>query len=348
MQNLELSNHIKQIGNFIVKKNNCDYITIDLLNKVYNQDSKVFDDLFKINGYDVFLKNSVRKVFDILVSNLPNCYKKVLLYENLEYDFNNELTSYLLSLYATGSNKVYSDFPMLFYALMQKLKIYPFIHYGEDEVRKLMYKNFDFVTEDERTKILDRFLLNSEKYNKYIDSNGNKKNIDINDNDCLFVLSEYDEYDELLNKYGKDKTNHIMWLSRYYGDGFGGDFLIYNEFYNNEKVIEEKSGRNDFCVLTRNEYKTLKNTRNVDNSEYFIRKRNYFEIPGLNICCTCYSYNYDKEKDLLFLDNKREYYELLPENENVFFRKDNQNGKNKIIYLVNERGKELSRSREIR
>lgn len=352
MQKLILSDRILQINSTILQKNNYNRITHELLNDMYSQDNKVFDNLFRDNDYPLFLENSIRKVFDILVSDLPYCYKRVLLYDGLELDFNQELTSYILSLYATGSNKAYSDFSTLFYVLIQKLRIYPFYHYSEQEVRRLMRKYFDFEQNDDRTIIVNKKVLNEEKYNQFFTMLESGNDIDgivyKQNSDLLFAYSEYELYLDLLNKYQNDPTNHILWLSRDYGDGFGCDFLVYNNYIKKEKMIELKSGYNYYVSLTRNEYRTLKNTRMMDNSDYLIRKIRYFPVPW-ELVKSCENFKYDKEKDILFSDpiiypkkgeefviRNKEYYELFP-TFGTYFKNVKDEDADKVIYLVKER-----------
>lgn len=302
MQKLQISDKMWQIQNVILCRNGYKKISYDLLNKMSENDMYVFDKLFLNNNYADFLHDSIKELLDTLYKDYPHTYKKVQLYDKLEYELSDSISSYILSLYATGGNKAYEDFTDLFIALIRKLRIHEYKYIPEQVMKQRLYDCFDIINKNNRVYIEKKELMNESNYEAFFSGDYTRATLP-KDRIKLFVEAEKEAYDELLNF---PNSSEILWLSRDYADGYGCDLLKYDREKNQEMLVEVKGCNTGMFYLTDREYNTILNTVRFNNSYYYIYQ--YF----VNFT-TDFSpkYKYIKNKGIFQCsDNSLEYYIL--------------------------------------
>ena len=110
--------------------------------------------------------------------------------------------------------------------------------------------------------------------------------------------------------------NHIKWVSRYYGDGYGFDILSYDYSQNKEKLIEVKSGLSENFVLTENELNVMLKCH-LNNADYYIYKY-YYDTNDKLIHKKILKYEPRQDKLYYNLNNFYEYTKYEYENQYGF------------------------------
>lgn len=277
--------------------------------------------LFKEYNVIELLYNDICEFINIMNSNDYNIYsslRKIHLHESDLVKVYSQY-SYLFGLFF-DNKECYRNFSVFFKECVDYFKIDKYFNLPLDEVRKILNRYVDISMEYNISKnrfydlLMNKSTLNTDKYNNYLNSLSSKKTVNPNDSDEFFVYSENDAYLKECNTALKfsdiDPNRFVNWVSRYHGDGYGYDILSYDFLNNKEKLIEVKSGLYEIIYLSRVEYKTMLDTQNKPNSDYYIY-RYYYDLSYLKIRFNCLKY--DKINNVFVDVNTNEIFIISPQ-----------------------------------
>lgn len=239
-------------------------------------------------------------------------------------DFNE--FGYPLSIYL-GNLDAYRVFPLFFMecARFYGNEKYSNLPYEELEIKILkcldLKKYFDVETKKELTEVVTKPI---QKYVNYSDYESDEVNI--SSRNSFFIVAERETYDIEYNNfkvldynlsqarcglinYDDSKVNdHVIWVSKCHGDGYGFDVLSYDLKENREKLIEVKTGSSGILELSKNEYKMALKTCEMPYCDYYINWYNYDRIDDVIKIC---SLMFDKTRKI-FIDQEGTEYALMP------------------------------------
>lgn len=277
--------------------------------------------LFKEYNVIELLYNDICEFINIMNSSDYNIYsslRKIHLHESDLVKVYSQF-SYIFGLFF-DNKECYGNFSVFFKECLNYFKIEKCSNLSLDEIRKLLNGYVDISLEYNVNKnrfydlIINKYTLNTDKYNKYLKILASKKSVNHNDSDEFFVYSENDAYLKECNtalKYNvSDPNRFVNWVSRFHGDGYGYDILSYDFINNKEKLIEVKSGLYEIIYLSRVEYKTMLDTQNKPNSDYYIY-RYYYDLSYLKIRFNCLKY--DKINNVFIDINTNEVFIISPQ-----------------------------------
>ena len=285
------------------EEGNSSHSYIDKLNENNELDS-IFDDKL-VNQ----LKYDITNYLDLLFCKCNYHYSKKMKMEKLTYGSLNWIAYYMLAVYA-GNEYAYRNVPSMLYLLIDKLDITKYKNISYDELFNTVLDTLDIKDwcDPNRNQYECEIIHKSPSdiYDKY-DEVYDFDRTHATRREEFYIWAEHRtfdiEYDEL-KKYNKE--NNVIWVSRYYGDGYGFDVLSIDLSTNKEKLIEVKSGKSNSFSLTENEYNVMCNCH-LKNADYYIYKYTS-DLENHTITTTIYKYDY--ELDLL-VDQDNNYYSLV-------------------------------------
>lgn len=272
----------------------------------------ILDHDFNELGIKEKLKRDFNIFLDIMFDDNNYYYNKALTLEKTLTPELKYLSEYALALHLDKPN-IYGNFPLLLKTIIEDTNIEYFKGLNINDIKAKSYYYLDIKDSINENRIYSRVnikkVTNYLQYNKYGDIE--IKDLNVYDKNQFFVWSEKYTY-ELL------KGPSTAWISRYYGDGYGFDIYSFDDKLFREKLIEVKSGMNNYFTLTENEVSVMRNSF-YKNADYYIYKYTYNKSDN-QIYPTILKY--DKELDALVCDDK--VFEIEKQENNYFVNLSDQ------------------------
>lgn len=271
------------------------------LNKRFGMSFAIQEDMKELGIIDEIIKNSMNldeiikkdysTILKLMENNHPNdFYRKQLYLEDYAKTNFDYCTDYFLALYL-GNNLGYYDSTKFFDSIIKKYNLD--YNISKDDLLKKLKEHFTIKENKEiYNKIKHKFSPKNEydAYSKFY----NKNFIDKRYEDFKWMWGEEDTYNVL-----KEAGRNPIWVSRYYGDGFGYDLLCRHLNDLREMLVEVKTTRGNEVELTDNEYNIMIKS-NDHNADYYVIA--YYQIDG-PIIKTLYKYNPKTKQLLNVIDN---------------------------------------------
>lgn len=268
-------------------------------------------DMLKKNGkldFDIntsfipeLLKTEMSDFIDSLIDVSPYIIRKKIQLEDmynrdLSYNAEYMLCHYIDNIYC------YRDVPKELLGIIKKLDIDEFKYLSLGDLKSKFYRYLDVIDGlDSRGRYSictfnRKCLPKKELYNSY-DPLYDPHLVDAYDRNKFFVWSEQTAFNE--EKIETESINikdPVLWVSRYYGDGYGFDILSIDPITNREKLIEVKSGKEKEFSLTENETKVMRNSK-YKNADYYVYR--YYYTSNVNEKIKKFIYKYNPELDMM-------------------------------------------------
>lgn len=250
------------------------------------------------------LRTEISEFIDVLLNVNPFIQRQKLILEDMYKNDISYNAEYMLCHYLNDID-AYRNNPRELYKIIHKVNIDQFKYLNIEDIKSQFYRyldvneGFDSRREHYICEIMHKYSPKTELYNKY-DSLFNPKQVNnVNNRNMFYIWAERNAYDyELDITKESNIKDRVLWVSRYYGDGYGFDILSINLDTNREKLIEVKSGKYKECSLTKTEAKVMRNSK-YKNCDYYVYRYYYKENRNSTNIIRRIIYKYIPELDMM-------------------------------------------------
>ena len=257
------------------------------------------------------LRVDISDFIDVLLNINPYIQRQKIILENMYRNNMNYNAEYILCHYLNDLD-AYRNTPRELYKIIHKVNIDEFKYLNTEDIRSKFYRYLD-VKEgfDSRRRfyiceIIFKHRPKTDLYDKH-DPLYNPYKVNTYNRDQFYIWAENKAYNyELDITKDLDMKDKVLWVSRYYGDGYGFDILSIDINTNREKLIEVKSGKYKECSLTDNEAKVMRNSK-YKNCDYYVYRYYYDEKSNENNKINRIIYKYIPSIDLMVDEDNNLY-----------------------------------------
>ena len=279
-----------------------------------------------------FLRVDISDFLDVLLNFNPYIMRQKLILEKMYKNNMNYNAEYILCNYLNDKN-AYRNTPKELYDIVHKVNIDEYKYITSGDITGKFYRyldvsdGFDSRRNYYTCEMIFKYSPKKELYDKYA-SLYNPYSVVVNDRNNFYIWAENAAYNYELEK-NKDLNmdDKVLWVSRYYGDGYGFDILSINKETNREKLIEVKSGMTKECSLTENEANVMRNCK-YKNCDYYVYRYYYKENNNSEEKVRIIIYEYLPDLDLM-VDEDNNLYSI-----NEYFGLNDNGNKVKLFGII--------------
>ena len=308
----------------------------DRINELMN--SKELHKLIEDNSINIDFKYIFFEFINILDNPSLNRYpftRKIELYKNdLFYCFNRY--SYEFSAYFNDLSS-YRNFPLFVQSAARKYGIEKYANMNINDLDMLldnyvdMNKRYNPNNNVNEAMVIIKSFDNMNKYDNY-EKKKRMNKLNLKDIDDFYIFAE----ENTCIIENNQLHNNSLWVSKYYGDGYGFDVISYDSINYRERLIEVKSGTSNNFTITKNEYNIMRKASTFETCDYLVYK---FTRGLIHDDINHTVYRYDKDNDILVDINDCSNICRL----NYIEYDDVEKGHVQEYYVVNERSDSIKR-----